>query len=66
MVLQIVIAVAYSSDNLVVTQILGPAKVAEFAVPAQMFGLISTVLAWPFLRYGRPMGKLSRAAITIG
>jgi O-antigen/teichoic acid export membrane protein len=60
-VLQIVIAVAYSSDNLVITQILGATKVAEFAVPAQMFGLINTVLAmalsplWP--AYGEAIAR---------
>ncbi len=60
-VLQIVIAVAYSSDNLVITQILGSSKVPEFAVPAQMFGLISTVLnmalspLWP--AYGEALAR---------
>ena len=59
--LQIVIAVAYSSDNLVISQILGSSKVAEFAVPAQMFGLINTVLSmalsplWP--AYGEAFAR---------
>lgn len=64
LVLQIVIAVAYSSDNLVITQILGSAKVAEFAVPAQMFGLIGTVMntalspLWP--AYGEAIARGDR------
>ncbi len=61
LILQIVIAVAYSSDNFVITQFLGASSVAELAVPAQMFGLITTVLnialspLWP--AYGEAIAR---------
>jgi O-antigen/teichoic acid export membrane protein len=60
-VLQIVIALAYNSDNFVVAQFLGASRVAELAVPAQMFGLITTVLnialspLWP--AYGEAISR---------
>jgi O-antigen/teichoic acid export membrane protein len=53
LIVQIVIAAAYNSDNLIVAQLLGASRVAELAIPAQMFGLITTVLGlvltplWP-------------------
>lgn len=52
-VLQVVIGVAYNSDNLVIAQMLGAEKVTEYAVPAQMFGLLSGIITiflaplWP-------------------
>jgi O-antigen/teichoic acid export membrane protein len=61
LVLQIVVAVAYSSDNLVIAHMLGAEKVAEYFVPAQMFGLVSTVLSmalaplWP--AYGEAIAR---------
>ena len=61
LVLQIVVAVAYSSDNLVIAHMLGAEKVAEYFVPAQMFGLVTTVLnialapLWP--AYGEAIAR---------
>jgi O-antigen/teichoic acid export membrane protein len=39
-VLQVTVAVAYTSDSLVIAQLLGAAAVAEYAVPEKLFGLI--------------------------
>ena len=53
LVLQIVVAVAYASDSLVIAQRLGAASVAVYAVPEKMFSFVTTVLAmvmaplWP-------------------
>ena len=50
---QIAIAIAYLSDNLVLTHILGPEAVTQYSVPERMFSLIATVVAmaltplWP-------------------
>ena len=52
-VLQVTVAVAYTSDSLVIAQLSGAAAVAEYAVPEKMFGLITLVIAmvlaplWP-------------------
>ncbi len=40
-VLQLAMAVGYSSDNLVLAQILGPEAVTQYAIPAKLFGTIS-------------------------
>jgi O-antigen/teichoic acid export membrane protein len=53
LVLQLVGAVAFSSDALVITQVLGPASVPQYAVPAQMFNVVSQLIVmslaplWP-------------------
>ena len=53
LVLQVVAAVAYASDSLVIAQLLGAAAVSDFAVPERMFSLITLLLAmvlaplWP-------------------
>ncbi len=39
--LQIATAVGYSSDNIVIANILGPEAVTQYSVPARMFGLTS-------------------------
>lgn len=52
-VLQVVGAVVYTSDSLIVAQLMGAAAVAEYVVPEKMFSLISltvatlTVPLWP-------------------
>ena len=43
-VLQILVAVTYSSDNILIAQLLGPEKVAEYAVSAQIFNVVPMVL----------------------
>jgi O-antigen/teichoic acid export membrane protein len=42
-VLQLAMAIGYSSDNIVLTQILGPAAVTQYSIPAKLFGLINLV-----------------------
>ncbi|MFZ1962463.1 MAG: oligosaccharide flippase family protein [Roseiarcus sp.] len=64
LVLQIVGALAYTSDNIIIAQMLGAAAVASYAVPVQMFGLISTVIVmalaplWP--AYGEAIARGDR------
>lgn len=59
--LQTVVASAYGSDNIIIAHTLGAAHVAEYAVPAQMFTLVTTVLAvalgplWP--AYGEAISR---------
>jgi O-antigen/teichoic acid export membrane protein len=60
-VLQGAVAVAFSSDNIVLAQVLGPAAVTEYAVPAKMFGVIGMLIAtvwaplWP--AYGEALAR---------
>ena len=60
-VLQIVAAVSYTSDALVIAQVLGAAAVAQYAVPEKLFSLISMVLVimltplWP--AYGEAIAR---------
>lgn len=60
-VLQVTVAVAYTSDSIVIAQLLGASAVAEYAVPEKLFGLItlamSMVLAplWP--AYGEAIAR---------
>jgi O-antigen/teichoic acid export membrane protein len=42
--LQTIVAAAYGSDNIIVARTLGAAQVPQYAIPAQMFTLITTVL----------------------
>jgi len=60
-VLQITVAVAYSSDSIVIAQMLGASAVTQYAVPEKLFGLISLALAmvlaplWP--AYGEALAR---------
>ena len=60
-VLQIVAAITFASDNLVIAQILGAGSVTDYAVPATMFSVISMFLAmaltplWP--AYGEAIAR---------
>lgn len=60
-VLQIVMAVAYTSDNLIIAQVLGAASVAEYAVPDKLFSLVVVAIAmilaplWP--AYGEAIAR---------
>ena len=60
-ILQMVVAAGYGSDNIIVAHTLGAAHVAEYSVPAQLFTLITTVLGvalaplWP--AYGAAIGQ---------
>lgn len=53
LVLQIAVAVTSSSDNIIITKILGPADVAHYAVTAKMFSFITMAISmlvgplWP-------------------
>ena len=61
LILQIVSAVAYASDNLVIAQSLGAGSVSAYAVPEKLFSLISIALTilltplWP--AYGEAMAR---------
>lgn len=52
-VLQLVCALAFSSDNFILARVLGPESATEYAVPQRMFLLISSLMAmllaplWP-------------------
>ena len=61
LVLQVVAAVTYASDNLIIAHLLGAPAVADYAVPERMFSLITMVLAmvlaplWP--AYGEAIAR---------
>lgn len=52
-ILQLTVAVAYTSDSLVIAQMLGASAVTSYAVPEKLFGLVTLALAmvlaplWP-------------------
>lgn len=60
-VLQCAFAVAYTSDNIVIAQVLGAAAVAAYAVPQKLFSLVSMVVGmaieplWP--AYGEAIAR---------
>jgi O-antigen/teichoic acid export membrane protein len=43
-VLSLSASLAFASDNLVISHILGPVRVPEFAVPARLFGIVSGLI----------------------
>jgi O-antigen/teichoic acid export membrane protein len=59
--LQVAVAISYSSDNLVLARILGPAAVAQYSIPCKLFSLVSVVISfavaplWP--AYGEALAK---------
>jgi O-antigen/teichoic acid export membrane protein len=61
LILQLVAAVAYASDNLVIAQMLGASAVADYAIPEKLFSLIAMALAmmlaplWP--AYGEALAR---------
>lgn len=61
LVLQMAVAVAFGSDNIVIAQSIGAAAVTNYAFPEKMFSLISTVLTvvlsplWP--AYGEAIAR---------
>ncbi len=61
LVLQVVGALAYSSDNIIIAQVLGAEAVAIYAVPEKLFSLISTIIGmalaplWP--AYGEAIAR---------
>lgn len=65
LILQIVSAASYSSNAIVIAQMLGAQQVAEYAVPEKLFALIGTVLAmmlaplWP--AYSEAIARGDRA-----
>lgn len=60
-VLQLVGAVLYSSDNIVIAQILGASAVTQYAIPQRLFGVATMVLSmalaplWP--AYGEAIAR---------
>jgi O-antigen/teichoic acid export membrane protein len=65
LVLQIAVALAYTSDNIIIAQMLGSAAVVGYAVPVQMFNLVGTVIVmalaplWP--AYGEAIARGDQA-----
>jgi O-antigen/teichoic acid export membrane protein len=61
LVLQLVAAVAYASDNFIIAHLLGAPAVADYAVPERMFSFVTMVLAmvlaplWP--AYGEAIAR---------
>jgi len=60
-VLQLTVALAFTSDSIVIAQLLGASAVAQYAVPEKLFGLITLALAmvlaplWP--AYGEALAR---------
>jgi O-antigen/teichoic acid export membrane protein len=60
-VLQCAVVLSYTSDNIVIAQVMGAAAVAAYAVPQKMFGLVSQVFnmavapLWP--AYGEAIAR---------
>ncbi len=60
-VLQCAVTISFTSDNIVIAQILGAAAVAVYAVPQKLFGFVSTVVSlginplWP--AYGEAIAR---------
>lgn len=60
-VLQLIAAIAYMSDNLVISHVIGADSVAQYAVPEKMFAVIGSVLMmaiaplWP--AYGEAIAR---------
>lgn len=56
LVLQITTALIFNADNLIITQVIGPASVPEYAIPDRLFSVISMCLQmlliplWPAYR----------------
>jgi O-antigen/teichoic acid export membrane protein len=61
LILQVVGAAAYSSDSLVISRVLGPAVVPQYAVPEKLFAVIAQVVGtalmplWP--AYGEAISR---------
>lgn len=61
LLLQVVAAASYSSDPLIISHVLGPAAVPQYAVPERMFSLVGMVIAmglaplWP--AYGEAISR---------
>jgi O-antigen/teichoic acid export membrane protein len=70
-VLTMLVKLTYSSDNLIIAQLLGAEAVSQYAVPAQMFGFCIIIMnmvispLWP--AYGEAMarGEIAWAAKTL-
>lgn len=60
-VLQLVVAVSYSADGLIIARVLGAASIPDYAIPQRMFSLISVLVAilvtplWP--AYGEAISR---------
>lgn len=65
LVLQIAIAVAFSSDNIIIARIFGPEAVTQYSVPAKMFSMIGILISlgltplWP--AYGEAIARGDRS-----
>lgn len=65
LILQLVTAVAYASDNLVIAQLLGASAVTDYAIPEKLFSLIAMAVAmmlaplWPAYGEALACGDMS-------
>ncbi len=70
-ILQVTVAVAYASDNIVAAQVLGPEAVTQYAVPARMFSIVPMLLGmvltplWPAYRESLARGDFNWAKKTL-
>jgi O-antigen/teichoic acid export membrane protein len=61
LVQQLAVSLAYTSDNLIISRLLGPDAVTEYAVPVRLFSVVPLVLSmllmplWP--AYGEAMAR---------
>lgn len=61
-ILQLAMAVSYSSDNIVLAQIIGPQAVTQYSVSSRLFNIVATVTAvllgplWP--AYGEALARM--------
>lgn len=61
LILQVAVAIAYSSDNIILARLLGPEAVTQYAVPAKMFSVVTMLLSmallplWP--AYGEALAR---------
>ena len=64
-ILQLAAAVAFTSDAIIIAQVIGPASVQDFALPEKLFNLISMIVAvsllplWP--AYGEAFARKDTA-----
>jgi O-antigen/teichoic acid export membrane protein len=66
-VLQCAVAAGYTSDNLVIAQVLGAAAVAAYAVPEKLFSFVAMVVGiWASVRFGPPMERRLHVAMWLG
>jgi O-antigen/teichoic acid export membrane protein len=70
-VLNLLVKLTYSSDNLIIAQILGAEAVSQYAIPAQMFGVCLIIMnivigpLWPAYSEAMARGEIAWAEKTL-